>query len=209
MVYDLFLGCVIPARLPYLEASSRKVFEKLGIELRDVEGFSCCPDPTGIEQLDHETWLALGARNLSLCNKNDGVISFCSGCVETLKGVNYFINKDSVVKKEVNQNLQKIGKSYDGDVNVNHFAQILYQNIEKIKENIVRSLEGFKVAVHYGCHYLRPSEIINWDDPFEPITIDEVIKSLGAESIDYDLKLECCGNPVEKADKELSLQIIN
>jgi heterodisulfide reductase subunit B len=83
MVYDLFLGCVIPARLPYLEASARKIFEKLDIELKDVDGFSCCPDPTGIELIDHKTWLALGARNLSLCNKNGGVISFCSGCVET------------------------------------------------------------------------------------------------------------------------------
>ena len=70
MGYDLFLGCVIPARLPYLEVSSRKIFEKLGIELHDVDGFSCCPDPTGIEQIDHKTWLTLGARNLSLCNNN-------------------------------------------------------------------------------------------------------------------------------------------
>jgi heterodisulfide reductase subunit B len=98
MSYDLFLGCVIPARLPFLEASSRKVFEKLGIKLNDVDGFSCCPDPTGIEQIDRNTWLALGARNLSLCNNNGGVISFCSGCVETLKGVNYFINKDLTIK---------------------------------------------------------------------------------------------------------------
>jgi len=55
MTYDLFLGCVIPARLPFLEASSRKVFEKLGIGLKDVDGFSCCPDPTGIELIDHKT----------------------------------------------------------------------------------------------------------------------------------------------------------
>ena len=209
MGYDLFLGCVIPARLPYLEASSRKIFKKLGIELRDVEGFSCCPDPTGIEQIDHKTWLALGARNLSLCNKNGGVISFCSGCVETLKGINYFINKDSTTKNEVNKTLQKIGKKYEGDVQVNHFAKILYENLEKIKNNVVKPLEGFKVAVHYGCHYLRPSEIIQWDDPFNPTTIDEIISTLGAESTDYDMKMECCGNPVEKADKDLSLQVID
>ena len=209
MVYDLFLGCVIPARLPYLEASARKVFEKLGIELKDVDGFSCCPDPTGIELIDHKTWLALGARNLSLCNKNGGVISFCSGCVETLKGVNYFINKDLSVKKEVNKYLQKIGKIYEGKTKVRHFAEVLYENIEKVKENVEKPLEGFKVAVHYGCHYLRPSEIIQWDDPFEPITVDAIVEALGAESVDYDLKLECCGNPVEKSDKDLSLLMID
>ena len=209
MAYDLFLGCVIPARLPYLEASSRKIFEKLGIELRDVEGFSCCPDPTGIELLDHKTWLALGARNLSLCNNNGGVISFCSGCVETLKGINHFINKDIAVKKEINGYLQKIGKVYEGKTKVKHFAEVLYENLDKVRENVVKPLTDFKVAVHYGCHYLRPSEIINWDDPFEPTTIDEIIKAIGAISLEYDMKIECCGNPVEKSDKELSLLMID
>lgn len=208
MSYDLFLGCVIPARLPYLEVSSRKIFEKLGIELRDVDGFSCCPDPTGIELIDHNTWLTLGARNLSLCNNNGAVISFCSGCVETLKGVNHFINKDLTVKKEVNRHLQMIGKVYEGKTEVKHFAQVLYENLEKVKENVEKPLEGFKVAVHYGCHYLRPSEIIDWDDPFEPVTIDEIVKTLGAESVEYSSKMECCGNPVEKSDKNLSLLMI-
>jgi heterodisulfide reductase subunit B len=209
MAYDLFLGCVIPARLPYLETSSRKVFEKLGIKLNDVDGFSCCPDPTGIELLDHKTWLSLGARNLSLCNTNGGVVSFCSGCVETLKGVNYAINKDSHIKEEVNDVLKKVGKSYDGKVEVKHFAEILYEYIDKLKAYVDKPLEGFRVAVHYGCHYLRPSEIINWDDPFEPKTVDEIVKALGAESVDYEMKMECCGNPVEKSDKELSLLMID
>lgn len=209
MSYDLFLGCLIPARLPFIEAASRKVFEKLGIKLNDVAEFSCCPDPTGIEQIDHNTWLALGARNLSLCKNNGGIISFCSGCVETLKGVNYFINKDVATKKEVNRYLQKVGKVYEGKTRVKHFAEVLYENLNKVKKNVVKPLEGFRVAVHYGCHYLRPSEIMEWDDPFEPITIDEIVKAIGAESVDYDLKMECCGNPVEKSDKELSLLMID
>ena len=209
MSYDLFLGCVIPARLPFLEASSRKVFEKLGIKLNDVDGFSCCPDPTGIELIDHKTWLALGARNLSLSKNNGGIISFCSGCVETLKGVNYYINRDSEVKTEVNNILKSVGKKYEGKTEVKHFAQVLYENLDKVRENVEHPLTGLKVAVHYGCHYLRPSEIINWDDPFEPTTIDEIVRAIGADSIDYDLKMECCGNPLDKSDKEISLQMID
>lgn len=209
MSYDLFLGCVIPARLPFLEASSRKIFETLGIQLTDVDGFSCCPDPTGIEQIDRKTWLALGARNLSLCHNNNGVISFCSGCVETLKGVNYYLNKDPPIQEEINRILQKVGKNYEGKTEVKHFAQVLYENLDNLKKNIIKPLNGFKVAVHYGCHYLRPSEIVNWDDPFEPFTLDEIIKALGAESVDYELKLECCGNPVDKSDKDISLLMID
>jgi heterodisulfide reductase subunit B len=209
MSYDLFLGCVIPARLPFLEASSRKIFEKLGIKLNDVDGFSCCPDPTGIELIDHKTWLALGARNLSLSNNNGGIVSFCSGCVETLKGVNYSIRKDPEVKDEVNTILKKVGKKYDGTTEVKHFAQVLYENLDKVRENVVHPLNGFKVAVHYGCHYLRPSEVINWDDPFNPVTIDEIVRALGADSLDYEMKMECCGNPLEKSDKDISLKMID
>lgn len=208
MSYDLYLGCVIPARLPYLEASARKVFEKLGIGLNDVDGFSCCPDPTGVELISRKSWLALGARNLSLCNKNGGVMSLCSGCVETLKGVNHALNQSDEEKAEVNEALGKVGKSYDGSVKVSHFAEVMYNNIDKIKEKVEKPLEGFKVAVHYGCHYLRPSEIIQWDDPFEPVTVDAIVEALGAESIPYDLKMECCGNPVAKSDKELSNLIL-
>lgn len=209
MSYDLFLGCVIPARLPFLEASSRKIFEKIGIKLNDVDGFSCCPDPTGIELIDHKTWLTLGARNLSLSKNNGGIISFCSGCVETLKGVNYYINKDTEIKNDVNKVLKTVGKKYEGKTEVKHFAQVLYENLDKVRENVEHPLTGFKVAVHYGCHYLRPSEIIKWDDPFEPTTIDEIVKAIGADSIDYELKMECCGNPLDKSDKEISLQMID
>jgi len=206
--YDIFLGCVIPARLPFIEVSARKVFEKIGIGLNDIDGFSCCPDPTGIEQIDHKSWLALGARNLSLSN-NSGIVSFCSGCVETLKGVNFALSKNSDLRHEINIMLNKVGKKYDGNTEVKHFAQVLRENLDKLKQNITHPLEGFKVAVHYGCHYLRPSEVINWDDPFDPVTLDEIISALGAESVEYDLKLECCGNPVDKADNELSLLMID
>ncbi|TFF90974.1 MAG: CoB--CoM heterodisulfide reductase subunit B [Promethearchaeota archaeon] len=209
MEYDLFLGCVIPARLPFLEASARKVFHKLGIGLKDVEGFSCCPDPTGIELIDHNTWLALGARNLSLVNNNREIISLCSGCVETLKGVNYSINNSIEKKEEINNILKRVNKSYTGNVQVKHFAEVIYENIDKVRECVKIPLEGFKIAAHYGCHYLRPSKVIKWDDPLDPSSIDEIIDALGAESINYDLKMECCGNPVEKSDEDLSLQMIN
>ncbi|MBY9015091.1 MAG: CoB--CoM heterodisulfide reductase subunit B [Candidatus Lokiarchaeota archaeon] len=202
--YDVFLGCVIASRLPFLETSARKIFAKLGIELHDVDGFSCCPDPTGIELVSHSAWLALGARNLSLSSAGNGIVSFCSGCVETLKGVNHAMKKDHAVK-EVNKFLGNIGKHYDGETKVTHFGQILYEQLEKVKTTVSKPLKDFKVAVHYGCHYLRPSEIIQWDDPFEPITVDAIVEGLGAESIPYEFKMECCGNPTSKMDKDLSL----
>ena len=46
---------------------------------------------------------------------------------------------------------------------------------------------------------------IQWDDPFEPVTVDAIVEGLGAKSIPYEYKMECCGNPTSKTDKDLSL----
>ena len=209
MKNKLFLGCVIPARLPFIESSARKVFEKLNLDVSHLENASCCPDPTGIPALDHKTWLALGARNLSLVGNGDSqLISLCSGCIETLKTVQHFVNKDAKVEEEVNRILSKINRKYNGNITIKHAAQVLHENLDNIKNNIKKPLENFKVGVHYGCHCLRPSEIIEFDDPFEPTRLDEIVVELGAESLEYEEKMECCGSPVAKADEKLSNEIL-
>ncbi len=204
----MYLGCVITARLPFLEVGARKIFEKLNIELNTVDGFSCCPDPTGIELTSRKAWLALGARNLSLSKSTKGILSFCSGCVETLKGVNHALKHEKHAKEMVNQTLEKIGKSYDGETKVTHFAEVLYKNLKNIKQAVEKPLKGFKVAVHYGCHSLKPSSIIKWENPKKPVAIDKIIEALGGESIPYEFKSECCGFGVRKTNVEYSVLMI-
>ncbi len=206
MSYNYFLGCVIPGRLPFLEASARKTFEKIGMKVGDQANCSCCPDPTGAAQLDHESFLALGARNLCLFEKSkSNVLSLCSGCTESLKTIKYILDNDNEKKEVINSKLKAIGMSYKGNIDIKHFAEVLYENIEKIKKMVKKPLKDLKVAGHPGCHYLRPSEIMNWDDPLNPQTLDKLIEIIGADPVDYNLKNDCCGNPVEKTDKEISL----
>jgi heterodisulfide reductase subunit B len=209
LTFSYFLGCVIPGRLPFLETSARQTFESLGFKVTDQAKYSCCPDPTGAAQLDHETFLVIGARNLCLFEeKKNDILSLCSGCTETLKTVKHILDNDDKKKEEINSKLKTIGKSYKGNIDVKHFAEVLYENIDKIREKIKKPLKDLKVAGHPGCHYLRPSEIINWDNPLNPKTLDELIEAVGAVPIDYTLKNDCCGNPLEKTEKEISLSML-
>ena len=64
MKYALFLGCTIPARARNYELSARKVAEKLGIELVDIEKFMCCGFPIKAGDIDSSELLA--AYNLCL-----------------------------------------------------------------------------------------------------------------------------------------------
>ncbi len=210
MQYNLFLGCVIPARIPFIEQSARKVLQEMNIHPHDFTEASCCPDPTGLPAVDYTTWLSLGARNLSLLDSTDSaILSLCAGCVETLKTVNHILSSNPEKMAEINTILKKIDRQYTRSVDVKHVAQLLFEKLEELKTKVKKPLSGFKVAVHYGCHFLRPSEIIQWDDPFEPVTVDKIVTALGAQTMDYDKKMECCGGPLLKTDESIALEMLH
>ncbi len=207
--YKMFEGCVIGNRIPFIEASARKVFDIL--DIKTSEGpFSCCPDPTGLKQVDHESWLAMAARNLIIAeNEGKDIISLCNGCFQTLKVANQELINDEHKKEKVNDILKSIDKEFSGTINVKHFVEIIHAiNPDKIKENIVKDLTGLKVACHTGCHYVRPSEILQTDDPMEPKKLREIVKLTGAIPVDYEEEMLCCGAGTSHAEEEPAMQIL-
>jgi heterodisulfide reductase subunit B len=206
--YKMFEGCMIGNRIPYIEASSRKVFEKVGIETSSAP-FSCCPDPTGMKSFDNDAWLALGAMNLCLAEaENKPIISLCNGCTNTLRGVQHQLKHDSLKKDKVNAELSKIGKHYNGTIDVKHFVDVLKENLDKVKSAITRPLTDLKVACHPGCHYMRPAEWMESDDPLRPTTLKELAEASGASVVDYDELSLCCGNAVAGAYPEAGNAIL-
>lgn len=194
-MFGLFLGCIAPLRYPGIEVATRAVFDELGIEYTDLEGASCCPAPGVIRSFDQKTWLTLGARNLAIAEKNNlDVITICNGCFGSLFDISHELNHDDKLRNEINQNLKAIGMEYKGTVKVRHFPEFYYKDIgiEKIKSKVKKELD-LKVAVHYGCHFLKPSNIVGLDDPERPQMLDKLVEAVGATSIDYRDKMMCCG----------------
>jgi heterodisulfide reductase subunit B2 len=207
--YKMFEGCTIGNRIPFIEAASRKVFEKVNIETSDAP-FSCCPDPTGMKSFDNDAWLTLGAMNLCLAEaEGKDIISLCNGCTNTLRGVRYQLKHDNLKKEKVNAELSKIGKEYKGTIDVRHFVDVLKENIDKVKAAVTKPLTGLKVACHPGCHYMRPAEWMESDDPMRPTTLKELVEASGASVVDYDELALCCGNAVAGAYPEHGDAILN
>jgi len=205
--YKIFQGCVIGNRIPFIEAASKKVFEKLGIETSQAP-FSCCPDPTGMKSFDNDAWLALGARNLTLAEaEGKDIISLCNGCTNTLRGVQHQLKHDSLKKDKVNAELAKIGKEFKGSIDVKHFVDVLKDEvgIDKIKGSLTKQLSGLKVACHPGCHYMRPAEWMESDDPMRPVNLKKLVAASGATVVDYDELALCCGSAVTNAYEEHGL----
>ncbi|MHA1297956.1 MAG: CoB--CoM heterodisulfide reductase iron-sulfur subunit B family protein [Candidatus Helarchaeota archaeon] len=206
----LFPGCMIGNRIPYIEASARKVFDKLGLKVADAP-FGCCPDPVGFQSTDKESWLALGARNLCIAEqRGKDIISLCNGCTQTLTTVNHTLKHDASTKNKINGILSKVGKEFKGSINVYHFVRVLKEEVgvEKIKAALSKSLSGLKIACHTGCHYARPSEIMQYDDPFEPKVLRELVAATGAQVVDYDEEALCCGTGASNTDPNVGLAVL-
>jgi len=208
--YALFLGCYIPTRVPSMEKSARMILNRLGAELIDIENASCCPDPIVVKGIDYRAWLALAARNLCLAEEMGlDILTLCSGCFETLKTANAILRDSPKIKEEVNDLLARIGKEFKGRVRVKSLLDVLREEKDAgLRKMVERPLTGLKVAVHYGCHLLRPSTILNTDDPFNPTLLDEIVEGVvGAESLRYRRKMWCCGAGARLGDPELSLEV--
>lgn len=212
--YALFLGCVVPNRYPGIEVASRKVMPKIGVMLEDLTGASCCPAPGVIGSLSRDSWLALASRNLCLAERLGlNVLTVCNGCFATLSDANRELKESSERRDRVTKLLHGIGLNYVGRVKVRHIAEVLGREVgsKAIQEHVTKPLSGLKVAVHYGCHLVKPRVSRNFDNPENPTILDELVKALGAESVDYEEKMACCGagGGVRSGVPDVSLRMLN
>jgi heterodisulfide reductase subunit B len=207
--YALFLGCTIPARQPNYELSARKALAKLGIELVDLANMTCCAPPP-VQSIDLETSLAVAAYNICLAEEADlNLVTLCSGCFESLSMANAMLKADEQLKSKVNRILSQAGKEFTGSKEVKHYLQVLMDDVglTRLKENVSKPLSNLKVAAFYGCHALRPSELLKLDDPERPRILEDLIETLGAESVEYRNKLKCCGGLLRGYSDDLALEL--
>ena len=210
--YALFLGCTISVRGLNYELSTRRVADRLGIKFVDVPGFSCCGFPLG--SIHHNSAVTIAARNLALAEaKNLNIVTLCSACTGHMTEVEkLFANgKNAKDAKHINAKLKELGYEYNGGVKVKHFARLLYEDIglDKLKESVSVPLTGLKIAPHYGCHYIKPSELFDgFDSPVDPQSLDRLIEVTGATPIQYRDKLQCCGGGILSIDEETPIEMV-
>lgn len=203
--YAFFWGCQIPARFPFVELSTRKTLDALGVRFRDIDGFTCCPQAATVRLLGDDVWLAAAAHNLAVAEREGlDVLTGCNGCYQTLKTVNARLNTNPQLLERVNEMLSGSGLEYGGDVRVAHLLEVLHDEVSPaaIARKVTEPLVGVKVGVHYGCHLLRPSDTLRFDDPLEPSKFENLVRALGAEPVDYETKLLCCGGLLSDTGSE-------
>jgi heterodisulfide reductase subunit B len=206
MKYGYFPGCSAESTARDMHESTLAVAETLGIELIEPKGWTCCGATAG-HQTDRFLSVALPAASLAKA-KDDGfdMVVSCAACYNRMEVANHEIQKSDQMRKDVSEAL---GCDYDGSVNVRHFMEVLLEDIgiEKIKESIRHSLNGIRIACYYGCLLVRPNEVTKLDDPENPTFLDKLVTSLGAESLDWPHKVECCGGGLSMSRTDIVVSL--
>lgn len=194
MVYSYYPGCTLRNKAKDLDSYARKCAEKLGFPLEEIENWQCCGGvyPLGSDEIASKL---SSVRVLNEAKeKNQDLVTVCSACYHVIKRV----NDDMANVKDINfraNNYMNLDTPYNGETKVLHYLEVLRDVVgfDNLRRAVTNPLTGRKIAAYYGCLLLRPSSVMQFDDPENPSIMEDFIKALGAEPVVYPYRNECCG----------------
>lgn len=206
MKLALYPGCMMPTEQYAYEVSMKKVLPAIGVEVVDLQGFSCCGEP--LKSINQMMTLTLSARNIAICEKEGlDILSPCPMCHLALSEARKILGNDEEMRKRVNTKLAEEDLEYSGTSKILHIVDLVHDEVglDKLKETVKAPLEDLVFATHYGCHLHRPSELGRPVDAEDPQKMERILEVLGAKTKDYAEKLDCCGAPLLPVHPETSL----
>jgi heterodisulfide reductase subunit B len=212
--YLLYPGCSMEASARAYYDSLMQVAEPIGLELEEIKDWNCC-GATEYLGISLTPAYALISRNLALAsqqaNGSRTVVAPCSACYLNLAKADYYMREQPRLGKMVNEALAAGGLAYQpGSLDVRHLLDVIVYDIglETVKSKVVRPLSNLRVAPYLGCMVPRPDFEKRWSDHEHPVELDQLLKALGAEVIDFPLKTHCCGGHMTQISPDTAFELI-
>lgn len=193
MKFSYFPGCTEHSTSMEYGLSTQAVFKTLGVELVEIDDWNCC-GAAATHSINHLLSLCLPARNISKAQSSQAgsLVVPCAGCFNMLKRAEHALKNDEAKRKEIEET---VGFTYQPSLEILALMDVMLNRIglEKVQEKLKRPLKGLKAACYYGCALVRHPKVTQLDDPENPQYLDRLIKSLGAEPVEWSYKIDCCG----------------
>lgn len=190
--YAYFPGCSAHGTAKEYDQSTRSVCARLEIELREIPEWICC-GASPAHAVNPLLSLSLAAKNLDLSPANR-IVTGCAACFNRFKTTLYTLQHDRPLWERVRQIVQP-AKLNGNDFRIAHLLEVICEDfgLDNLKERVVKPLNSLKVACYYGCLLVRPPKVMAFDDPDNPTKMDDLMKAIGAEPVEWEFKTECCG----------------
>jgi heterodisulfide reductase subunit B2 len=198
-----FPGCSLKTGSKFYETSVRKVFSFYGIELKEIDDWSCC-GASAAHTVDEELAHALVARNLALAEREDApFFAPCSACYSRSKITNDTVKMDSELQNKVNSLIAPL--ECTGSLEIKNIIEVLddHVGLSAIAKQRKYDLSGVKVVPYYGCVLTRLMRVKPYDDRENPESMDRLLEALGVEVLPWPFKMECCGASKTLTDREM------
>lgn len=218
--YLLYPGCSMDSSAKAYMESLNAIMEPLDLHFEEIDDWNCCgaTEYLGINLIPAYSLiarnLALAAKQTSPANGTGGtrtVVAPCSACYLNLAKADYYMQERPSLGVKVNEALSAGGLQYKaGTLDVRHLIDILVYDVglDAVRSKVVRPLHGLKVAPYMGCMLPRPDYQHRWSDHEHPTELDDLMRALGAEVIDYPLATECCGGHMTQIGPETAFELI-
>lgn len=214
MKVSYFPGCTLKNKAKDLDMYAYKSAQALGVTLEEIENWQCCGGVFTTANDEVATKLS-SVRALKYANdRNQPLVSVCSACHNVLKQTNHAMQTNTEFADKVNRYMAQ-DSPYNGETEIYHYLEMLRDVVgfDKLKEKVVNSLKGKRIAAYYGCLLLRPNTVMKMDDPENPTIMEDFIKALGADAVVYAKRNECCGGYISaqapQTAKKNSLAVID
>jgi len=207
MKYAYFPGCSLSSTGIEYEMSTQETAKALGMELWEIPEWNCC-GASSAHLTDHLLALALPARNMAIAEEAGlDVVIPCAACYARCKAVELAVTESKEMKASIEEIIER---KYEGKSKARALLDILANDIERaaIKEKVSHNLKGLKAACYYGCLLVRP-QATGFDDLEDPQSMDRLLHNLGAETVDWAFKTECCGASHPTTKSEVGLKMMD
>lgn len=209
MKYAYYPGCSLECNAAAYDMSVRAVADLLGIKLVELDDWNCCGATEYFSQ-DELVATSVIARNLALVDPQlDQLVAPCAACYLNLKKTDALMANDPAMNAKISECLAAGGLKYrPGRVKVRHLLDVIYTDIGEtaLRDKVVKPLTGLRVAPYYGCQVVRPMN--GFDNTEYPLKLDQMLKWMGAEVVDYPVKAHCCGGHQTQISEPQAFELI-
>ncbi len=200
MEISYYPGCTLTGSARELDESFRAAAGKLGLTLKELPDWTCC-GASSAHMVDEFLETALPASDLMLAQQLGlDVVAPCAACHLRLKAAAIKIAQDEQLQAEF---------PFKGEIKVLSGLEMFADEdrVAKLRELTAKPLQGLRVVPYYGCLAVRPPEIVEPDDPENPMQMDRVLDALGAEVVDWPYKTDCCGGSLALTRTDMVLKL--
>ena len=200
-------GCSLDGSAIEYGLSTKRTAELLGVELLEIEDWNCCGATSG-HNTNKLLSLALPARNLALAEKTGlDVLAPCAACYNRFRNTEHVVRHDRKMQEKI---AAVIEMDYAASNQTLSILELIVNKVglENLREKVSQPLKAMKAACYYGCLLVRPQEHTGFDDNEDPRSMDQIMQALGAESVEWSFKTECCGAALATSRPDVGYRMI-